>query len=136
MDFLTDTDPLKKKILLLLLVASSFVTSALLVYPQPQRQMLTDLDLVDTIMHRELSRHGVESQDLRIQRIEVNESFTRFVYRTELPPGVSVTRIHADLSRSLHPWNVRITGFVDVPAGRTTLHFLYKDRVIRTLIVS
>lgn len=136
MSFLIANESLKKKSLLALLIASCLVTSALLVFPQPQRQILTDLELVDTIISRELSRHGIDSQSLRSQHIEVNESFTRITYRTTLPPGVSATCIHADLSRSLQPWNIRITGYVDVPAGRTTLYIRYNGKVIRMLAMN
>ncbi len=125
---------LRKKILLGMLVVSCLAVFSLLVlHPGEQRTTLKSFSQADSLIIHELNRFRVGPDRIRTFEYPVTEDFTRKRYVVSLPPGVSQTHLHAELSRNLGGYRVQTMGYVNVPEREIRVLILFDDKIIRTV---
>ncbi|WP_069132583.1 hypothetical protein [Rhodohalobacter halophilus] len=126
----------QRKFIALLLALSCLTAIYLLLNSSPlESKKLTHSSQIDSLITESLRDFNIPPSQVRKRTVEIDSTFSRSVYTVRVAPNFSKTTLHYTLHKSLWPFNVRTAGRVHFPERDLNVHFLYNDRVVRTLIV-
>ncbi len=125
----------KGKLLLTgLLLAASLLTGILLfTIPAPAKSAILELsDLYDQV-DLAIEEAGLEITNFRKFSIEIDSTFSRSVYRIEVPPRFSKTSFHLALHHQLIEKNIHCPAKFNFPEENMDIHLIYNNTVFRTI---
>lgn len=129
-------EPLQKKIIVLLLVISCFISGyTFFTVSDHSSKTLHSFAQADSLIEQELANFNILPDQIRTQTIVIDSTFSRKVFRVEVPTHLSKTEIHAELNEIFYPYAVKTPGRVIFPEKHIKIHFLYQDTIVRTLFL-
>ncbi|WP_142713940.1 hypothetical protein [Fodinibius sediminis] len=101
----------------------------------PSRQ-LQSLAEADSLIEYELANFSISSNQVNQVSIDIDSSFSRKIYKVDLPPGFSKTQLHAELNRTFHPLGISTPALVTFPDQKMQIHLRYEGTIVRTITLN
>ncbi len=96
---------------------------------------LQPLTRADSLIHSELRDFNINDQQIRVSTTSVHSDFVRKTYHIGVPYQFSKTQFHAELNNRFYPYAVQTPARVTFPQKDMNIHLLYKDTVVRSIIL-
>ena len=125
----------KGKLLLtgLLLVASLLTGILLFVIPSTSSNSINDLSDLNEVIDLAIEEAGLDADSFRKSIIEIDSSFSRTVYRINVPSNFSKTSFHLALHHELIKVDIECPAKFTFPEENMDIHIYYNDTVFRTI---
>jgi hypothetical protein len=125
----------KGKLLLtgLLLVASLLSGVLLFTIPISSSNSITELDELYEQIDIAIEEAGLQTNQFRKASIEIDSTFSRSVYRINVPPSFSKTSFHLALHHQLIDHEIYSPAKITFPEENMDIHVVYKNTVFRTI---
>lgn len=131
------TEKNKKLIIALLLLLSCIVSTFILIETESANsRRLNSFARADSLLQSNLGKFNISSDQVRVQTIQVDSTFSRKNYRIAVPPGFSKTQLHAELHKTFHPLEVESPAEVLFPNKDFRIHLLYRNTVFRSIFLT
>ena len=125
----------KRVIALLLFVACLLSGYMLFMTSDGGSKQLQPLARADSLIRSELREFNINHHQTRISTEVIDSNFARKTYHIGVPYQFSKTQFHAELNNRLYPYAVETPANVSFPQEDMSIHLLYKNTVIRSIIL-
>jgi hypothetical protein len=96
----------------------------------------TVLKNIDDVVRRTLTQFGVEEKTMRTRNVQTpNNVFSRVERRAQVPEDFSVLRFNQELGEDVSTANASVIGTERTKEGQTTIHVVWKGRIVQTIIL-
>jgi len=117
-----------------LLLGACILTGALLVStPSVENQYISEIQEIDDLIEASFSEYGIDKSQYRTFLAEIDTSFSRKIYRIEVPPEFSKTSFHLKLHHKFIPFGLSSPARVTFPEEDMEIHVVYNQTVFRTI---
>lgn len=124
----------KKRILVILLSASCILCGGLLLSSDTSTtKTLQSFSYADSLLQRTFKQFNINDDQITQVHHEVDSGFVRKEYIVEVSPTFSKTQFHADLNRTLYPYDVKTPARIDLDNQFMSIYVYYRDAVIRNI---
>jgi len=124
----------KKKIILILLALSSLTSLVLLIFLEPvSRKNLENTGQIDSIIVNQFTQFNIFENQIDIHSIDIDSSFSRLLYKVDVPYKFSESLWHYQLKQKLTDFDIRTPAAVSLQKQKTTIHLLANNTVFRTI---
>jgi len=123
-----------KKLLTGLLLGACFLTGIILVItPVWKSNTIPDIKSLNEHIDFAIEQAGIKVSKFRKSEIEIDSTFSRSVFRIEVPPSFSKTTFHLALHHELSAFEIDCPAKLTFPEENMDIHILYNETVFRTI---
>ncbi len=124
----------KKQLTTLLLVLSCLSSGIILAtVPAQQTNSVVMNSGLDSLIVTELKLHDIPESQYRRYDIEVDSTFSRTVYRVQVPPSFSKTTFHFKLHKKLYPHDLTSPAKVIFPERNMNIYIMDRGTIRSTI---
>ncbi len=123
-----------RKVLTILLLFACLLSAVILAYTPPYvpNKVNTEVEL-DSLIQLSFDEADLLRGQIRTFNVEIDSSFSRKVYRVEVPPSFSKTSFHLQLHQRLFPLGLNTPSKVIFPEEDMNIYVESKGTVFRTI---
>lgn len=96
---------------------------------------LEHISTADSLIQNVIADFDIGEQQITLSSTRVDSNFKRRTYHLGVPYQFSKTQFHAELNSQFYTYGVQTPTTVDFPQEDFTIHLLYNDTVIRTILL-
>jgi hypothetical protein len=104
--------------------------------PPIKVQTITTEAEVDSLIELAFSDYGITRSQYRSQALAIDTSFSRKIYRMNVPEEFSKTSFHLRLQKAISPYGLEVPAKIYFPDEDMHIHILYNDTVWRTIRIT
>lgn len=124
----------KKRFIALLLLMACLISGYMLFRTsEGATRHLQSFAEADSLIELELANFSIGEEQINRTSVQLDTSFSRKIYRVDLPEGFSKVQLHAELNQLFYPYGVAMPARVTFPEEDMQIHLEYKQTVIRTI---
>jgi hypothetical protein len=129
---------IKSRLILTILLFLACVMSTILLATAPpiKVQTITTEAEVDSLIELAFSDYGITRSQYRSQALAIDTSFSRKIYRMNVPEEFSKTSFHLRLQKAISPYGLEVPAKIYFPDEDMHIHILYNDTVWRTIRIT
>lgn len=123
-----------KKIIAFLLLLSCILSGIILAAsPEYYVNRLNLNSELDSLIHVQFYNAGIQNLQIREYSVEVDSTFTRKIFRVEVPSQFHKTLFHFRLHKNLYPYGITVPGRVHFPERDMDLYIYSNGTILRTI---
>ncbi|RNC85848.1 MAG: hypothetical protein ED557_03485 [Balneola sp.] len=127
-------DQNRKKVSIVLLAFCCLIAAVILAYTPTYVPVSVNTEAeLDSLIQLSFEDANLLRGQIRTYNVEIDTSFTRKVYRVEVPPEFSKTSFHLDLHHRVFPFGLNTPTTVVFPEEDMNIYIEHKGTVFRTI---
>ncbi len=129
---------IKSRLILTILLFLACVLSTILLATAPpiKVQTITTEVEVDSLIELAFYDYGITRSQFRTQSLAIDTSFSRKIFRLNVPKEFSKTSFHLRLQESITPFGLEVPAKIYFPDEDMNVHILYNNTVWRTIRIT
>ncbi len=129
---------IKSRLILTILLFLACVLSTILLATAPpiKVQTITTEAEVDSLIELAFYDYGITRSQFRTQSLAIDTSFSRKIFRLNVPKEFSKTSFHLRLQESITPFGLEVPAKIYFPDEDMNVHILYNNTVWRTIRIT
>ena len=117
-----------------LLIVASLLTGILIyTIPVSSSNSITELSQLNEVIDQSIENAGLQSSQFRKSSITIDSTFSRSIYRINVPTDFSKTSFHLALHHQLIEYDIDCPAKYTFPEENMDIHIIYKKTVFRTI---
>ena len=120
-----------------LLITACIISGILLaIIPASNTHKFESLDQIDNLIEESFSELGIPENQFRTSNIQVDSTFSRKIYRTEVSKQFSKTSFHLNLHHKLFDLQAETYARVSFPEEDMRIHVYVNNTVQRSIFLN